>query len=108
MASLVCIPSISFATATKTSSTESQLSTKLETNKTKLLNNLDESKRKLQKISREANNFSSSSLFRAVSCIGALPQNAKELDANTITTTLRENILNEYIGLDGEIKRLKF
>ena len=83
-------------------------SSKLETNKTKLIKNIDESKVKLKNVAKEASKFSDTSLFKAASCLGAIPVEDQNLNFDKITTTLKEEILNEYIKLDGEIKRLSF
>lgn len=83
-------------------------SSKLETNKTKLIKNIDESKVKLKNVAKEASKFSDTSLFKAASCLGAIPAEDQNLNFDKITTTLKEEILNEYIKLDGEIKRLSF
>lgn len=83
-------------------------STKLETNKTNLLKNIDESKVKLKKVAKEASSFSDTSLFKAASCLGAIPAEDQNLDFDKITSDLKTLILNEYIKLDGDIKRLSF
>lgn len=83
-------------------------SAKLETNKTNLLKNIDESKVKLKKVAKEASSFSDTSLFKAASCLGAIPAEDQNLNFNKITTDLKTAILNEYIKLDGDIKRLSF
>lgn len=83
-------------------------STKLDSNKTKLLNSIEASKTKLKSIATEASKFSDTTLFRAASCLGAIPAEDQNLNFEKITTTLKDQILNQYIGLDGDIKRLGF
>lgn len=83
-------------------------SSKLDSNKTKLLKNIDESKVKLKKVANEASKFSDTSLFKAASCLGAIPTEDQNLNFDKITTDLKSTILNEYIKFDGDIKRLSF
>lgn len=95
--------------AAKPSSTQlKDFSTKLENHKTKLLKTIDESKLKLKKVAKEASSFSDTSLFKAASCLGAIPPENQNLDFEKITNELKNTILNEYIKLDGDIKRLGF
>lgn len=81
------------------------MSSKLESNKTKLLNSLENSKTKLKSIADEAKKFADTTLFDAASCLGAIPKEDQNLDYNKLTDNLKTSILNEYIGLDGDIKR---
>ena len=81
------------------------LTSKLESNKTKLLNNLENSKKKLKSIADETKKFADTTLFDAASCLGAIPKEDQNLDFNKLTDSLKTSILNEYIGLDGDIKR---
>lgn len=83
-------------------------SSKLDGNKAKLLKNIDASKVKLKKVANEASKFSDTSLFKAASCLGAIPAEDQNLNFDKITTDLKATILNEYIKLDGDIKRLSF
>lgn len=84
------------------------LTTKLETNKTKLLNQIESGKTKLKSVAQEAKKFSDTSLFRAASCLGAIPTEEQNLDFSQLTDTLKTSILNEYIKLDGDIKRYEY
>lgn len=83
-------------------------STKLENHKAKLLRDINDSKNKLKSVTKEAKSFSDTQIFKAASCLGAIPEQDQNLDFDTITTKLKADILNEYIKLDGEIKRLGF
>ena len=96
-----------FATNTTKPTTAqiNSLSSKLESNKTKLLNSLENSKTKLKSIADEAKKFADTTLFDAASCLGAIPKEDQNLDYNKLTDNLKTSILNEYIGLDGDIKR---
>ncbi len=95
--------------AAKLSSTQlKDFSSKLDNNKSKLLKTIDESKIKLQKVAKEASSFTDTSLFKAASCLGAIPPENQNLDFDKITNELKNTILNEYIKLDGDIKRLSF
>ena len=81
---------------------------KLDTHKAQLLNNLENSKSKLATTAKENSAITDTSLFRAASCIGAISEEDKDLDFNKLTSELQETILNEYIKLDWDIKRLSF
>ena len=85
-----------------------EFSTKLENHKNKLLKTLDESKVKLKKVSTEAAKFADTSLFRAASCLGAIPAEDQNLNFDKLADALKTSILNEYIKFDGDIKRLGF
>lgn len=99
-------PSIFAANVNQTQVKE--FSTKLENHKNKLLKTLDESKVKLKKVSTEAAKFADTSLFRAASCLGAIPAEDQNLNFDKLADALKTSILNEYIKFDGDIKRLGF
>ena len=99
-------PSIFAANVSQTQVKE--FSTKLENHKNKLLKTLDESKIKLKKVSTEAAKFADTSLFRAASCLGAIPAEDQNLNFDKLADALKTSILNEYIKFDGDIKRLGF
>ena len=83
-------------------------SAKLEENKTQLLKNLDASKEKLASTAKENSAIIETSLFKAASCLWAISEEDQDLDLNTLVSWLKETILNEYIELDWNIKRLSF
>lgn len=103
---LLLSPSIFAANVSQTQVKE--FSTKLENHKNKLLKTLDESKVKLKKVSTEAAKFADTSLFRAASCLGAIPAEDQNLNFDKLADALKTSILNEYIKFDGDIKRLGF
>lgn len=84
------------------------MSTKLNNHKNTLIKNIENSKIKLQKQAQEAKKFSDTSLFKAASCLKAIPEADQNLDFSQLTNTLKTSILNEYIKLDGDIKRYEF
>ena len=83
-------------------------SAKLEENKTQLLKNLDASKEKLASTAKENSAIIETSLFKAASCLWAISEEDQDLDLDTLVSWLKETILNEYIELDWNIKRLSF
>ena len=86
----------------------SEFSTKLDNHRTQLLKNLETSKEKLATTAKESSTITESSLFKAASCLWAIPEENQELDFNKLSSWLQETILNEYIKLDWDIKRLSF
>ncbi|RKW24141.1 hypothetical protein D8B45_02590, partial [Candidatus Gracilibacteria bacterium] len=102
--SMIVLSGAAFA-AKPTTAEINSLTSKLESNKTKLLNNLENSKKKLKSIADETKKFADTTLFDAASCLGAIPKEDQNLDFNKLTDSLKTSILNEYIGLDGDIKR---
>ena len=101
---MIVLSGAAFA-AKPTTAEINSLTSKLESNKTKLLNNLENSKKKLKSIADETKKFADTTLFDAASCLGAIPKEDQNLDFNKLTDSLKTSILNEYIGLDGDIKR---
>ena len=101
---MIALSGAAFA-AKPTTAEINSLTSKLESNKTKLLNNLENSKKKLKSIADETKKFADTTLFDAASCLGAIPKEDQNLDFNKLTDSLKTSILNEYIGLDGDIKR---
>ena len=101
---MIVLSGAAFA-AKPTTAEINSLTSKLESNKTKLLNNLENSKKKLKSIADETKKFADTTLFDAASCLGAIPKEDQNLDFNKLTDNLKTSILNEYIGLDGDIKR---
>jgi len=83
-------------------------SAKLDNNKTQLLKNLEESKKKLANTAKENSAITETSLFKAASCLWAISEEDQNLDFNKLVSGLQETILNEYIKLDWDIKRLSF
>lgn len=83
-------------------------SAKLDNNRTQLLKNLDASKEKLATTAKESAAITETTLFKAASCLWAIPEEDQDLDFNKLVSWLQETILNEYIKLDGDIKRLSF
>ena len=86
----------------------SDFSTKLDNNKTQLLKNLDLSKEKLATTAKEASTITDTTLYKAASCLWAIPEENQDLDFDKLVSSLQESILNEYIKLDWDIKRLSF
>lgn len=106
---LVCAAvanSLTFA-ATPMSWEVKNFSTKLENHKTSLLNKLSESQVKLQKIAQEQAKFSNLKLFEAALCLGIMTGESNQLDYKVLTDNLKNAFLNEYIKLDGDIKRFQ-
>ena len=101
---MIVLSGAAFA-AKPTTAEINSLTSKLESNKAKLLNNLENSKKKLKSIADETKKFADTTLFDAASCLGAIPKEDQNLDFNKLTDNLKTSILNEYIGLDGDIKR---
>ena len=91
-----------------TGNTTTGFSEKLDYNKTQLLKNLDASKDKLSSTAKESATITETSLFKAASCLWAISEEDQDLDFNKLISWLQEEILNEYIKLDGDIKRLDF
>lgn len=94
--------------ATPTTAEIKAMSSKLETHKSKLLNQIEASKIKLKSIAQEWKNLSDTTLFKAASCLGAIGEESQTLDFTKLTDDLKSVILNEYIKLDGDIKRYEF
>ena len=86
----------------------SDFSTKLDNNKTQLLKNLNTSKEKLATTAKEASTITDTTLYKAASCLWAIPEENQNLDFDKLVSSLQESILNEYIKLDWDIKRLSF
>ncbi len=106
-ASVFAVSATSFA-AKPTTAQLKDFSTKLENHKTTLLKNIENSKKKLKTIADETNKFADTTLFKAAGCLGAIAPENQNLDYTKITSGLQETILNEWIKLDGDIKRLTF
>ena len=85
-----------------------EFSTKLDNSRTQLLKNLDASKEKLATTAKESAAITETTIFKAASCLWAIPEEDQDLDFNKLVSWLQETILNEYIKLDGDIKRLSF
>ena len=83
-------------------------SKKLDTNRTQLLENLESSKKKLESTAKESSAITETTLFKAASCLWAISEEDQDLDFNKLVSWLQETILNEYIQLDWDIKRLSF
>ena len=83
-------------------------SKKLDTNRTQLLENLESSKKKLESTAKESSAITETTLFKAASCLWAISGEDQDLDFNKLVSWLQETILNEYIQLDWDIKRLSF
>ncbi|MBB1543628.1 MAG: peptidoglycan-binding protein [candidate division SR1 bacterium] len=94
--------------AGSTSSELKSFSNKLENHKNSLLKNLSGSENKLRSIARDNKRFSESRLFNAASCLGVVTGENQTLDYSVLTKNLKNSILNEYIKLDGEIKKLSY
>lgn len=99
--------SLAFA-ATPTASEIKNMSNRLNTHKNTLIKNLENSEKKLQKQAKEAKSFTETTLFQAASCLNAIPESSQNLDFSTLSKELKTKILNEYIKLDGDIKRYEF
>lgn len=91
-----------------TSSELKNFSTKLENHKNALLKNLSSSENKLHNIARENKRVSENKLFSAAVCLGVISGDNQALDYSLLTNNLKTSILNEYIRLDGEIKKLSY
>lgn len=107
MGVLLLSASLTFAANPSTSEIKN-MSTRLNNHKNTLIKNIENSKIKLEKQAKEAKKFSNTSLFRAASCLKAIPEGDQNLDFSKLTTDLKTAILNEYIKLDGDIKRYEF
>jgi hypothetical protein len=94
--------------AGSTSSELKSFSNKLENHKNSLLKNLSGSENKLRSIATDNKRFSESRLFNAASCLGVVTGENQTLDYSVLTKNLKNSILNEYIKLDGEIKKLSY
>lgn len=94
--------------AGSTSSELKSFSNKLENHKNSLLKNLSGSENKLRSMARDNKKFSESKLFNAALCLGVLTGENQNLDYSALTKNLKTSILNEYIRLDGEIKKLSY
>ena len=70
---MIVLSGAAFA-AKPTTAEINSLTSKLESNKTKLLNNLENSKKKLKSIADETKKFADTTLFDAASCLGAIPK----------------------------------
>lgn len=102
---------VAFNSASAANLTWSQItgfSTKLDNNRTQLLKNLELSKEKLANTAKENAAITETSLFKAASCLWAISEEDQDLDFNKLVSWLQETILNEYIKLDWDIKRLSF
>lgn len=102
---------VAFNSASAANLTWSQItgfSTKLDNNRTQLLKNLELSKEKLANTAKENSAITETSLFKAASCLWAISEEDQDLDFNKLISWLQETILNEYIKLDWDIKRLSF
>ena len=83
-------------------------SKKLDTNKELLLKNLENSRKKLQSIEKETSAITETTLFKATTCLWAISGENENLNFDALVSWLQENILNDYIKLDWDIKRLTF
>lgn len=81
---------------------------KLDNNRVQLLKNLDDSKQKLESTAKENSAITETSLFKAASCLWAISEEDQDLDFNKLVSWLQETIINEYIKLDWDIKRLNY
>ena len=104
---LVLSTGLAFAAST-TSSDLKNFSNKLETHKNNLLKTLNSSENKLHNIARENKRVSENKLFNAAVCLGVISGDNQTLDYSLLTNSLKTSILNDYIRLDGEIKKLSY
>ena len=104
---LVLSMGLAFAAST-TSSDLKNFSNKLETHKNNLLKTLNSSENKLHNIARENKRVSENKLFNAAVCLGVISGDNQTLDYSLLTNSLKTSILNDYIRLDGEIKKLSY
>ena len=91
-----------------TGSQITEFSTKLDNNKTQLLKNLDASKEKLATTAKESAAIIETSIYKAASCLWAISEEDQDIDFDKLVSSLKETILNEYIALDWDIKRLSY
>ena len=98
---------LTFAAGASSSELKS-FSNKLDSHKNTLLKNLSASENKLRSMARDNKKFSESKLFNAALCLGVLTGENQNLDYSALTKNLKTSILNEYIRLDGEIKKLSY